>query len=161
MSAYMSFFIRVNDNFYPIGTYSRSTAIYEMFEARAGVPWEQIIPINNNLLKRISECVDENISGFKGEIESLYEAIKFLKSCEGDLSDKLQQYGYYKETIEDYEDRIEELKMVSNFIIFLESILDDGEGTKWYDEVETIDPSKYIYAGIEIGYATAEDIKED
>ena len=49
MSAYMSFFIRANDSFYPIGTYSRSTAIYEMFGMRAGVPWEQIIPINNNL----------------------------------------------------------------------------------------------------------------
>ena len=32
MSAYIQFFIRGGNVFYPIATYSRSTAIYEKFE---------------------------------------------------------------------------------------------------------------------------------
>ena len=161
MSAYMSFFIRVNDKFYPIGTYSRSTAIYEMFEEKAQVPWEQIVPITTDTLNQIALFTDENKKGFEAGIETLYNKIDFIQHCDGELEDKLEEYNYCIGAIKDYESRIKELEWVNHFISFLEMTIEDAEETKWYDEVETIDPSKYIYAGIENGCPTVEDIKEE
>lgn len=161
MSAYMCFYIRANDKFYPIGTYSRSTMIYDIFEMCARVPWEKIVPIDRKQLEEIISYTSNFKKSVNRNIESIYEKIDFIQNCEADFEDKLENYGYCKETIEDYEEEIKELDWVINFADFLQSVIDDGEDTKFYDEIETIDPSKYVYAGIEIGCPTVEDIKED
>ena len=65
----MNFFIRGGDNFYPIGTYSRSTAIYEMFSEYWVVPWEAITPITKFALADVEREVHDNIDGFNERIK--------------------------------------------------------------------------------------------
>lgn len=157
MSAYMSFFIRANDNFYPIGTYSRSTAIYEIFEEALGVPWEHIISINEDNLVKVVNAVNINVDGFNAAIVSLNEKIDFIKTATNSFGDKLEEYGYVRETIDDYKDRISDLNQVISFAHFLGEMIDD---VKYSEGIEGIDFSKYIYVGIEIGHPTIDDINE-
>ena len=53
MSAYIQFFIRGGNVFYPIATHSRGTAIYEKFEENFPSLWERIVPVTRELLNAV------------------------------------------------------------------------------------------------------------
>ena len=73
MSAYIQFFIRGGNVFYPIATHSRGTAIYEKFEENFPSLWERIVPVTRELLNAVMEDVRMSVNEFYGGIHS-YDA---------------------------------------------------------------------------------------
>ena len=154
MSAYMSFFIRANDNFYPIGTYSRSTAIYEMFDEAGYSNWESIRAITFTDIEAVRKENFSNVIGWKKLIKETENEIELVKSIEAPLDEKIDVIDRRLAELNEFKDKVDELVEVSSFCNFLETILEDIK----YGSYESIDVDNYIYAGIEIGHPTVEDI---
>lgn len=146
MSSYLSFFIRNKNDFLPIGTFCRSSEIYQITEKGLTVPYAKIMPITKKDIKIILDICEERIKNYNEAIISFKERIDFIKNCNNSLEDKLEEYNDYDETIRGYKDGIEELNEVKSYFNTLDIILEDISYT------DTFDQSKYIYCGIEVGY---------
>ena len=73
MSSYMCFFLRGKDDyFYPLGSYSRSSAIYEMFDEAGYSNWESIRAIT---FRDIEVVRKENFSNTIDTATSLIQPI--------------------------------------------------------------------------------------
>lgn len=155
MSMYMTFFLRGNDKFYPIGTYNRASAIYQMFDNNGIAPWEKISPITYDNLAYIKGYIKENIDGFKRKIDDYEYKIEAVKRTNNSLEEKMEFIDEYMNMIDDYKDRVEELQHSKSFSSFIEDIMDEYKYT--YEE-KAKNPEEYVYVGIEIGCPTEEDI---
>lgn len=153
MSMYMSFFLRGEDNkFYPIGTYSRNTAIYEVFSECNLGPWEKIEPITEKGIDRVVTEVKNNISGFQNHISDYEKKIDLLTKMENSVEEKMEYIHEYTEYINDYKERIKELEYCKAFAYFISEIIEEYHWDNDKNEEE------YVYVGIEIGNPTEEDI---
>lgn len=158
MSMYMQFYVRGGDNFYPIGTYNRNSAVYEMFKEVGYGDWEKIRAITVDGLVRVSKEINDNIRRWSEAILKLENKIALIKDTNRPIDEMLEQIDEYIETIDEYKDIIKHLESCDYFVCFLDDILSEAESTKYYDNVETIDPHKYVYVGIEVGSPTIEDV---
>lgn len=161
MSAYINFYLRGGDHFYPIGTYSRSSAIYEMFEEYTMVPWEKIMPVTKNVLANVQRNINENIEGFRNHIKTTQETIECIKTMNNSVEEKMERLNEEINWITDLEERIEELERVKSFISVLDDMLREAEGSHYYeDKSRWLDENMYVYVGIEVGDPTIESIVE-
>ena len=159
MSEYMNFYIRGGDNFYPIGTYCRSSVIYEMFNSAGYNDWEKIRPITEKGLKRVFDATKYNIENWERAIESHKKKIELIRTLpDYSLDEKLKKIEEYQEDNEEVEETIDALETCQRFAGFIRTIIEDGESTKYYDDIDTIDPNHYVYVGIEIGNPKVGDI---
>lgn len=155
MSAYICFFLRgKDDHFYPLGSYSRSTAIYEMFDEAGYSNWESIRAITFKDIEAVRKENLDNIDGWKKLIKEIEDEIELIKSIEAPLDEKIDVIDRRLAELNGFKDKIDELEEVSSFCDFLETILEDIK----YGDYGSIDVDNYIYAGIEIGRPTVEDI---
>ena len=161
MSAYIQFFIRGgNDNFYPIGTYSRSSAIYEMFENFIPDMWGYITPITDELLNGVLYEVRSNTDKFYEAISDFDKKTEEVGMFENvSVLERMNLIEDYMEMKKEYRKRIDELDRCRIFIGILRDMLDETESTFYYDEIETIDRNDYVYVGIEVGFPSSENIK--
>lgn len=151
----MSFFIRGNDDtFYPIGTYNRITAIYELLNESGFGAWEKINPVSMDMIRIAYNTIDGVIVGLKHQIASLKEDRDKVASFNNSIDDKRYALENYRAIIEDYEEELEEVEEVKSFCWFLQQIIEDRS------YVDGADPNKYLYCGIEIGCPTIDDIIE-
>lgn len=159
MSAYIQFFVKINDKFAPIATYSRSTVIYQEFQCYA--PWEKISALNERQLSRISEEIKNEISDYEKSIHSEREAIDFLRSNEYiSVEDLMDEYRSANDTIEELNSTITELQNAYSFCNFLIDIIEEaGQEERWGDNPNNLHPDSYVYVGIEVGTPTIEDIE--
>ena len=155
MSAYMCFFLRgKDDHFYPIGSYNRCTAIYEMFDEARYSNWESISAITFRDIEVVRKENFSNAIGWKKLIKETENKIELIKSIEAPLDEKVDIIDRYSAELNGFKDKVDELAEVSSFCDFLEAILEDIK----YGDYEGIDVDNYIYVGIEIGHPTVEDI---
>lgn len=155
MSAYMCFFLRgKDDHFYPLGSYGRSTAIYEIFDEARYSNWESISAITFKDIEVIRKENFSNAIGWKKLIKETENKIELIKSIEAPLDEKVDVIDRYSAELNGFKDKVDELAEVSSFCDFLETILEDIK----YGDYEDIDVNNYIYVGIEIGHPTVEDI---
>ena len=159
MSQYTQFFIRHNDNFLPIATYSRSNKVAELFQYAA--PYEAITPVTTEMLRGRREEAREQLEGYDKSIARAKDQIDFLRSCTMDTDERLERYNDTTEYIEDLEEYKEECVNAISFINFLDDILEEARTEKaWGDNPLQLDENAYVYVGIEVGTPTVEDIKE-
>ena len=152
MSSYVSFYIRNKNDFLPIGSFSRSSVIYQLAQNNCA-PYEKIKAITINEIRRIAMECGEIKKKHEDGIKSFMERIDFLKECNASLSEREEFLSDYLETIEGYKEGIEEVEYAQNYYNFLITILEDVS----YEE--NFDSKHYIYFGIDIGYnVKAEDI---
>lgn len=159
MSQYIQFFIRHNDDFLPIGTYSRSSAVFQM--ARCSVPYESIHAVNSDTLNGWKRSAESEIEQIQECISTRKEFIEMTMQSNNPLDEKMEYVGdvhneiaYMKEEIEDARDAIK-------YYEFLETLISEAEETKYNDDENGVhlDPTQYVYAGIEVGYPTIDDIE--
>ena len=146
MSSYLSFFIRNKNDFLPIGTFCRSSEIYQMTEKKISPPYGKVISITKVDIDIILCACEEVIKNYNEAITSFKERIDFIKNCNNSLEEKLEEYNDYDETIQGYKEGIEEINDVKSYFTTLKDILEDISYTDMFDQ------SKYIYCGIEVGY---------
>lgn len=157
MSSYMSFFIRGNDDtFYPIGTYNRVTAIYNMFDSMEIGPYEKIEAITEAKLNKIESFTERQINEWNKHRIQTEEKISLVKTLNGSVEERISIWDELKDELCDCKSTIKELEEVKNFIWFLKEAITD---VKWDDNFN-IAPENYLYVGIEIGYPTIDDIVE-
>lgn len=152
MSQYVQFFIKTNENnFLPIATYSRSSKIFQYF--REYVPFEKIGNINDKTVQYIMNDITTDYKSYKETIEKNKKTIERVSSFkDSDISEKIEIIERYEEYIEEMQEEIEELNYTKYFIYFLNEMIEEAK----YDH--NVKNKDYIYAGIEVGYPTLEDV---
>lgn len=161
MSAYIQFFIRGGNIFYPIATYNRSTAIYEKFQDNFPNLWETIVPVTDELLNKVMIDVRASVDDFYEGIHSYETKIEEVRKLENtSIEERMNFINEYIEMKNVYRQRITELEQCSFFIDMLHDMIYEAEDTKYYDTIETIDKNNYVYVGIEVGIPTVDMIKE-
>lgn len=157
MSQYICFFVKTEDNkFYPIGSYSRSSAIYEMFDDNEIGPWEKVEAITEKKLECVKRTTDGILNRWYERKRSIEEKLELVKSFNGSIEARIEMWDDLKDELFETESMINELKEVHSFIWFLEQMIYE---MKWEDRYG-INENEYIYAGIEIGYPTVDDVVE-
>ena len=150
MSAYMSFFIRNDEAFMPIGSYCRSSVIYRTFDEY--IPWEAIRALNEPLLNKVYGFVVDDINNHKQQIEKIKEHKAFIATFNNSVEEKMEMLDDVESMLHEYEQGLSDLEFVKHYIFFLQDIIEDVEF------LEHIDENAYLYCGIEIGSPTVEDI---
>lgn len=157
MSSYVNFYLRVNDKFAPIGSWSRSSAMYRTWQG--SMPYEKIRPITDEKLKYI-------INDFKDQISSLerhkadYEAdISLIMNANNTpLEEKIDGVAAIREEISEINDEIEDFQYcISTMEVFCDMI----EDYRYADDPKfDNDYNNYIYGGIE-AFGRLEDIEKE
>ena len=147
----MQFFLRNGDTFLPIGTYCRSSAMYQAFDEY--IPWEKIRALNEPLLRKIYEFVVDDINNHKKQIEKIKEHRAFIATFNNSIEEKMEMLENVESMLHEYEEGLESLERVKAYIFFLSDILEDVEFN------DRIDENAYLYCGIEVSVnPTVEDI---
>ena len=146
MSEYLNVYITTENKevFIPLGTFCRSTKIYEVMSANA--PYEKIRELTIDKLNRLILEVKDNLFSLQKRKKSYKKALKLLSSKAENM---LPTYFEIISTIEDLDEEIEEYKFVLNRFEIYNEILND------YNEANT-----QIYYGIECYPPSIDDIIE-
>lgn len=158
MSQYIQFFIRHNDDFLPIGTYSRSSEIYQM--ADFDVPYEKIHAINSDTLGAWKRGAEDQIKQIQKCISTRKEFIEMTMQSNNPLDEKMEYVGDVYNEIAYMKEEIENARDAIKYYEFLDTLIGEAEETKYNDDENGVhlDPAQYIYVGIEVGYPTIDDV---
>lgn len=149
MSAYVDFFIRNGNDFIPLGDFSRNSIVYHTITDCTNVPWEKIIPLTLDNLQVAQTCAHKQNTDALDYINTLKDRIEEVKSFNNSVEEKLEQIEMYRDEIEECRQEAEEARYAEDYFYFLADLIESAHD---------IDADKYIYAGIEIGQPTVEDI---
>jgi len=141
MSAYIQFFIRHEDTFLPIGTFSRNNAIYQVFDGIA--VWEKIRPIGEPILNDAEKIVKEFIGVSEKALARANEEKDMIANFNNSVEEKLQSIEGYNSYIAEITDDIKGLEAAQQYLWFLRGILESVEGTDFNKQ-------PYLYVGVEV-----------
>lgn len=148
MSEYIQFFIRHNDDFIPILTYSRNNPIFRI-GSYYDVPYEKIIKVNENWFHQVIMEFEEKIEDLKTRKKEIeYESNQIL-STNNSLEEKMEFVRYNSQAIREIDYEIE-LHLSQRSVI---TVLYD-----MYENFGIEEVTDAIYVGIEIGVPTIDDI---
>ena len=124
MSAYIQFFIRGGNVFYPIATYSRGTAIYEKFQDNFPNLWETIVPVTDELLNKVMIDIRASVDDFYEGIHSYETKIEEVRKLENtSVEERMNFINEYMEMKNVYRQRITELERCGFFIDMLHDMI--------------------------------------
>lgn len=158
MSAYVNFFIRVGDNFAPIGSFSRSTRVYRSFSGYA--PWEKITVVTKDELDYIRSELKDSRAEYEDIMKALETKMAAVHSFDNSVEEKLNTLDDIMNEQAEIRDQIDEYNSALVYMGYLEDIIDEGRNGEYYDGYKgIINPAAYLYVGIEIGCPTVADIE--
>ena len=140
MSQYLNIFLKSDGKFIPIGDYSRSTYLYDEFNA----PYEKICEYKADGLREVGARLESRANDIKEYIRKLEDLIALIPSFQGqEMEEKISAILDYKSQIEEEKEELKTLYSQSSVCYFLASIAED-----------------YIpvYAGVEIADPTDQDV---
>lgn len=152
MSQYVNFFIKVRNDFIPVGSYSRNSDIYQMF--RDWAPYEKITSLNQSAIESFLAENEREIIKWRNMFESNQRLEKEINSWNNSIEEKFDAIENLRETNSQIEETLEEKIRTKSFLHILSSMIEE---IRWTNSFEA-EPENYIYVGIEIGYPTFEDI---
>lgn len=141
MSAYIQFFIRHEDTFLPIGTFSRNNAIYQVFDGIA--VWEKIRPVGEPILNDAEKIVKEFIGVSEKALARANEEKGMIANFNNSVEEKLQSINEYNSYIAEITEDIRGLESAQQYLWFLRDILESIKGTEF-------NKYPYLYVGIEV-----------
>lgn len=142
MSQYLNFFVRHNEDFIPLASYSRNTHVYDV----AGAPYEKIRRFSQERLESIASKLRESKTSAHKEIARLQQQIEIAKGINVTVDNFDEVFGAIRNImnmISEYQEDIETLEREAIEIEFMRNMT--------YDDCE-------IFAGIEISDPTMDDI---
>ena len=158
MSQYIHFFVRSTDRLLPIRTASRSSSIYQFFCEFA--PYEKVRAISIQELQNIREEIDIRIGEWTRRIEDERTNLQLIASFNNSIEDKIEALESARDSIQENEEYINEMKEALAFTYFLTNMYNEADDTKYEDETARLDPTKYLYFGIECGTPSIAKIEE-
>ena len=140
MSQYLSIFLKSDGKFIPIGDYSRSTYLYDEFNA----PYEKICEYKAENLREIGARLESRANDTKKYIQKLESLIALIPSFQGqEMEEKISAILDYKSQLEEEQEELRILYSQSSVCYFLASVAEDYVP---------------VYAGAEIADPTDQDI---
>ena len=140
MSQYLNIFLKSDGKFIPIGDYSRSTYLYDEFNA----PYEKICEYKADGLREIGARLESRANDIKEYIQKLEDLIALIPNFQGqEMEEKISAILDYKSQIEEEKEELKTLYSQSSVCYFLASIAEDYVP---------------VYAGVEIADPTDQDI---
>ena len=140
MSQYLSIFLKSDGKFIPIGDYSRSTYLYDEFNA----PYGKICEYKAEGLREIGACLESRANNIKKYIQKLENLIALIPNFQGqEMEEKISAILDYKSQIEEEKEELKILYSQSSVCYFLANIAEDYVP---------------VYAGVEIADPTDQDV---
>ena len=140
MSQYLSIFLKSDGKFIPIGDYSRSTYLYDEFNA----PYGKICEYKAEGLREIGACLESRANNIKKYIQKLEGLIALIPNFQGqEMEEKISAILDYKSQIEEEKEELKTLYSQSSVCYFLANIAEDYVP---------------VYAGVEIADPTDQDV---
>ena len=140
MSQYLNIFLKSDGKFIPIGDYSRSTYLYDEFNA----PYEKICEYKADGLREIGARLESRANDTKKYIQKLESLIALIPSFQGqEMEEKISAILDYRSQIEEEKEELKTLYSQSSVCYFLANIAEDYVP---------------IYAGVEIADPTDQDV---
>ena len=140
MSQYLNIFLKSDGKFIPIGDYSRSTYLYDEFNA----PYEKIREYKAEGLREIGARLESRANDIKEYIQKLESLIALIPNFQGqEMEEKISAILDYKSQIEEEKEELKILRSQTSVCYFLASIAEDYVP---------------VYAGVEIADPTDQDI---
>lgn len=152
MSSYVNFYLKKDNVFCPLASFSRLTKYYQKFSPY--LPYEKCAAITKDLLSSIKNEVILDTLMCNASIKEAEKMNEFLKNSNDPLESKVTFFLENNRSIRGEEMEKTDLENLSHFIDFLLIIIDEAEDYHGY----SINPEGYIYGGIECYDPTEEDI---
>ena len=140
MSQYLNTFLKSDGKFIPIGDYSRSTYLYDEFNA----PYGKICEYKAEGLREIGARLESRANNIKKYIQKLENLIALIPSFQRhEMEEKISAILDYKSQIEEEKEELKTLYFQSSICYFLANIAEDYVP---------------VYAGVEISDPTDQDV---
>ena len=140
MSQYLNIFLKSDGKFIPIGDYSRSTYLYDEFNA----PYEKICEYKADGLREVGARLESRANDIKEDIRKLEDLIALIPSFQGqEMEEKISAILDYKSQIKEEKEELKTLYSQSSVCYFLANIAEDYVP---------------VYAGVEIADPTDQDV---
>ena len=143
MSSYVNFYLRINDLFVPVGSYSRSSEMYQImyhycpYGKIKALTQENIYEVINDLESKVQKIKDSRAVGEK-RCEMIMQANNTLEEKIKAISDIMSIFNEMDIDIEELSFSTDTLRVFSNMIEEFS-----------YDNKFSNDYNHYLYAGIE------------
>lgn len=140
MSQYLNIFLKSDGKFIPIGDYSRSTYLYDEFNA----PYEKICEYKADGLREIGARLESRANDIEKYIQKLETLIALIPNFQGqEMEEKISAILDYESQIEEEKEELKILYSQSSVCYFLASVAEDYVP---------------VYAGVEIADPTDQDV---
>ena len=140
MSQYLNIFLKSNGKFIPIKDYSRSTYLYDEFNA----PYGKICEYKADGLREVGARLESRANDIKEYIQKLEDLIALIPNFQGqEMEEKISAILDYKSQIEEEKEELKTLYSQSSVCYFLANIAEDYVP---------------VYAGVEIADPTDQDV---
>ena len=140
MSQYLNIFLKSDGRFIPIGDYSRSTYLYDEFNA----PYGKICEYKADGLREVGARLESRANDIKEYIRKLEDLIALIPNFQGqEMEEKISAILDYKSQIEEEKEELKTLYSQSSVCYFLANIAEDYVP---------------VYAGVEIADPTDQDV---
>ena len=157
MSSYVNFYLRINDNFAPIGSYSRSSSMYQAMSNV--VPYEKIVALRPNQITEVIHNLEESAARMR-KVKENDRAMcdKIMNTANNSIEDKLSAIAEIESNFDEMDSYIEEVNFAADTLRVFLNMIDDF---RYSDECRfDNDYFHYIYAGIE-SYGRMEDVADE
>ena len=140
MSQYLTVFLKSDGKFIPIGDYSRSTYLYDEFNA----PYGKICEYKADGLREVGARLESQANDIEKYIQKLESLIALIPNFQGqEMEEKISAILDYKSQIEEEKEELKTLYSQSSVCYFLANIAEDYVP---------------VYAGVEIADPTDQDV---
>ena len=140
MSQYLNIFLKSDGKFIPIGDYSRSTYLYDEFNA----PYGKICEYKADGLREVGARLESRANDIEKYIQKLESLIAIIPNFQGqEMEEKISAILDYKSQIEEEKEELKTLYSQSSVCYFLANIAEDYVP---------------VYAGVEIADPTDQDV---
>ena len=155
MSQYLCVYLRMGDNFAPIGTYSRSHMMYQAF---SHYPYEHIRAVKPTDLTKIMSHLREMGEDYNKALKKTLDSIDMIiNAANTPLEEKLDVIDNYQDYAEEIKQKIEEVQDAIGIVSTYEDIIDAYHYSDLEQKMDN-DYFHYLYAGIE-AYGAMENVE--
>ena len=139
MSSYVYFYLKKDDTWAMLASYSRNTAQYKAIEHE--VPYGELVPLKPRIMSEIFANLSEELQSAKECKERNLKEIDTIAGMPNPVEEKLEAIYQCRSSIEWAEEEIESLSVVRQFYSAMDEIIDTGNWRYKTDD--------YVWAGIE------------
>ena len=111
-------------------------------------------------LQEIREEISIRIDEWTHRIEEERTNLQLIASFNNSVEDKIEAIESARDSIRENEEYVNEMKEALAFTYFLMDIYNEADDTKYEDETARLDPTKYLYFGIECGTPSIAEVEE-